>query len=576
VNRIGVLVCHCGLNIAGTVDVERVVEDVSRLPGVDYAAHYVYLCSDPGQRLIREAIDQHDLGGIVIAACSPSMHQATFRKTAVSAGLNPYLVEIANIREQCAWVHREHMDGATTKAFRIIASLVQKARSNEPLLPLTTPLTRRALVIGGGVAGMQAALDIADAGYPVVLLEREATLGGHVSSLSRSYLNCDDLRAALSSMLDRTARHPRITVLTGTEVEAAEGYVGNFLVTVTDSLETAVRSPTTGKTLNVGAIVVATGYQLYAKERMEEYGAGRYPDVIDGLEMERMLDEAGPTGGEIRRPSDGMVPKEIVFVQCAGSRDPALHKAYCSKVCCLYVAKQAMIYRQRVPDGQAYVFYIDIRAQGKGYEEFVQRAMEEYGVLYLRGKVSRVFPEDGKIVVSGVDTLAGIPLEIAADLVVLATAIEPSAGSAELAHLLRTPVDEAGFFSEAHAKLRPLESVTAGIYLAGAAQFPKDIPETVAQACGAAAKVLQLFSGRELVQEPLVAQVDEGLCSGCGICVDACPYGAQSLHGRRPIAQVNQALCEGCGACAVACPSKACTMRNLTPDQIMSMVDALV
>ncbi len=575
-NRIGVFVCHCGFNIAGTVDVERVVEDVARLPGVDYATHYVYMCSDPGQRLIREAIAEHSLTGIVIAACSPSMHEATFRKAAVSAGLNPYLVEIANIREQCSWVHREDRDCATTKASQIIASLVQKALANEPLSPMVTPLTRRALIIGGGIPGLQAALDIADAGYPVVLVEKEESLGGHVAGLSGTYLSCEDVHRRLASMIDRARGHGQITVLTRTEVAAVEGYIGNFVVTVRDGLETGTHQELTSNALEVGSIVVATGYQLYPKQAMGEYGAGRYPDVIDGLEMERMLDPYGPTNGEIRRPSDGTTPKEVAFVQCAGSRDPALHKGYCSKVCCMYVAKQAMMYRQRVPDGQAYVFYIDIRSQGRGYDEFVQRAMEQYGVLYLRGKVSRLFPEDGRITVCGVDTLAGVPLKIAADLVVLATAVVPSEGSADLAQLLRTPLGDDGFFSEAHAKLRPLESVTAGIYLAGAAQFPKDIPETMAQGSGAAAKVLQLFSRHELVQEPLVAQVEKELCSGCGLCIDACPYGARSLDARSGVATVNEALCQGCGACVVACPNNACAVLNLTTDQIMAMVDVLV
>jgi heterodisulfide reductase subunit A len=326
----------------------------------------------------------------------------------------------------------------------------------------------------------------------------------------------------------------------------------------------------------VGAIVVATGYELYSKERLGEYGGGKYPDVIDGLQFERMLASDGPTGGEIRRPSDGKVPQEVVFVQCAGSRDPEEHKPYCSKVCCMYVAKQAIMYKQRVPQGQAYVFYIDIRSQGKGYEEFVQRAMEDYDVLYLRGKVSKVFGEDSKVVVWGVDTLTGTSLEVDADLVVLATATVPSAGAKDLGQCLRVSVDEHGFFSEAHPKLRPVESLTAGIFLAGAGQFPKDIPETIAQASGAAAKVLQLFSQREMVQEPTIAHVNEELCSGCGLCVAACPYEARTMHPWRPIAVVNQALCQGCSACVAVCPNKACSVHNFDTAQVLAMMDALL
>jgi len=287
-----------------------------------------------------------------------------------------------------------------------------------------------------------------------------------------------------------------------------------------------------------------------------------------------MLRPDGPTGGEIVRPSDGRVPKEVVWVQCAGSRDPELHKPYCSKVCCMYVAKQTMAYKQRVPNGQATVFYIDIRSQGKGYEEFVQRAMEEYDVLYVRGKASRVFQENGHVVVWGVDTLTDLPLEVDADLVVLATATVPRAGAIELGQMLRVGTDEHGFFSEAHPKLRPVESLTAGIFLAGAAQFPKDIPETVAQASGAAAKVLKLFSQRQMVQDPTIAYVDPEICSGCGLCVPACPYEARTMHPWRHIAEVNSALCQGCGACAVVCPNKACQVRNLTQRQVLEMMEA--
>jgi heterodisulfide reductase subunit A len=425
------------------------------------------------------------------------------------------------------------------------------------------------MVIGGGIAGLQAALDIADAGYPVILVEKEARLGGHVAQLSGTYLNLSAASDMLTSMIERVEEHPRIQVLTEAEVQEAGGYVGNFTVKVSqrgdesinqqggalvDSSHGDFQSPISNlqsPTFDVGAIVVATGYELYPKERLGEYGSGKYPDVIDGLQFERMLASDGPAGGEIRRPSDGRVPQEVVFVQCAGSRDPELHKPYCSKVCCMYVAKQATMYKQQVPQGQAYVFYIDIRSQGKGYEEFVQRAMEDYDVLYLRGKVSKVFAEDSKVVVWGVDTLTGTPLEVAADLVVLATATVPNAGAKDLGQCLRISVDEHGFFSEAHPKLRPVESLTAGIFLAGAAQFPKDIPETIAQASGAAAKVLQLFSQREMVQEPTIAYVNEEVCSGCGLCVAACPYEARVMHPWRPIAVVNQALCQGCSACGV-------------------------
>ncbi|MGA9350273.1 MAG: CoB--CoM heterodisulfide reductase iron-sulfur subunit A family protein [Anaerolineae bacterium] len=594
--KIGVFICHCGLNIAGTVDVERVAEEIRDYPGVVYSVDYRYMCSDPGQDLIKEAITEHDLDGIIVAACSPTMHEVTFRKTAATAGLNPYLCEIANIREQCSWVHQSLPEEATDKAIETIKAIVEKVRYDEPLVPLTLPLVKRALVIGGGIAGLQAALDVAEAGYPVVLVERESRLGGRMRQLSGTYLNFDTASDLLASKIEAVTRHPHIQVITEAEVEEVTGCVGNFTVRVgrlvnweTGKLvdwETGksvdwetnlpIYQSTNLPTCDVGAIVVATGYDLYPKERLGQYGGGKYPDVIDGLQFERMLAQDGPTGGQIRRPSDGAVPKEVVWVQCAGSRDPELHKPYCSKVCCMYVAKQTIMYKRQVPEGQAYVFYIDIRSAGKGYEEFVQQAMEQYDVLYLRGKVSKVFPEDGRVVVWGADTLTGKPVEVAADLVVLATASVPSQGAKDLAQRLRVATDEHGFFSEAHPKLRPVESLTAGIYLAGAAQFPKDIPETIAQASGAAAKVLSLFSQREMVQEPIIAYVDEELCSGCGLCVGVCPYEAREMHPWKDLAIVNVALCQGCGACVVACPNKASAVRNFTTGQVLAMVEAAV
>jgi heterodisulfide reductase subunit A-like polyferredoxin len=574
--RIGIFVCHCGTNIAGTLDVERVVEEVKKFPEVVYAVDYQYMCSDPGQQLIREHIAEDELDAVVVAACSPAMHEATFRKTAEAAGVNAYQTEIANIREQASWVHQKQPSAATNKAIETIRTIVAKVHYNESLTPFYLGLIKRGMVIGGGIAGMQAALEVADAGYPVVLIERSDHLGGHVADLSGLYLNFDDEHTSGASLLERKIKavtdHPNIQVLTDAEVVEMGGYVGNFTARI--ERRPAASTEPLPFTFDVGAIIVATGYDLYAKEKLGEYGGGRYPDVVDGLEFEAMLRPDGPTGGQIRRPSDGKVPKEVVWVQCAGSRDPELHKAYCSKVCCMYVAKQAIAYKEQVPKGQASVFYIDIRSQGKGYEEYVQQAMEEHDVLYIRGKVSKVFQENGRVVTWGADTLTGLPLEVEADLVVLATATVPRADAQELGQRLRVGTDEHGFFSEAHPKLRPVESLTAGVFLAGAAQFPKDIPETVAQASGAASKVLGLFSQRKMVQEPTIAYVDRELCSGCGLCIPACPYEARSMHDWQHIAVVNAALCQGCGACAMICPNKACQVRNLTQRQILSMMEA--
>ncbi|NLF01542.1 MAG: CoB--CoM heterodisulfide reductase iron-sulfur subunit A family protein, partial [Anaerolineales bacterium] len=392
---------------------------------------------------------------------------------------------------------------------------------------------------------------------------------GRMAQLARLYLNFDDSGDLLRTRIAAVTAHPLIEVLTSAEIVDFGGYLGSFSATV----RAAAPEPGGAErllTVEVGAVVLATGLSLYGQEHLPEYGGGQYADVVDTLQFEALL-QSGP----IRRPSDGRTPREVVWIQCVGSRDPEQHRPYCSKICCMAVAKQSVAYRRAVPDGQAYVFYIDIRSQGRGYDEFVQRAMEHYGVVYLRGKASRVIQQDDRLEVWGADTLSGKSVRLQADMVVLAMAAVPSPGSDVLARLMRVATDESGFFAEAHPKLRPVESLTAGVFLAGAAQFPKDIPESVAQGSGAAAKVLQLLAQRELVTEPTVAVVDGELCVGCGRCVSACPYEARALHPHRKLATVNPALCQRCGACAAACPNMATTVRNAAPQQVLAMADAL-
>lgn len=563
-SRIGVFVCHCGHNIAGTVDVQAVVDGALQDPEVVFACDYKYMCSDPGQQLIRESIAQHNLDGVVVAACSPAMHETTFRRTVSAAGLNAYRCESANIREQCSWVHQHEPEAATQKAIQIARSIAEKVAGNEILNPLTLPLTHRVVVIGGGAAGIQAALDVAEAGYPVILVERDDHLGGRMAQLSGTYLNFTAAPDLLEQKAQAVQHHPNVQVLTGAQVQEVSGYVGNFRVRVDQA--------GTPFSFDAGAVIVATGWQPYDLARLPEYGGGDVPDVIDALTFEKML----APGAEIRRPSDGKIPREVVFVQCAGSRDRERGVPYCSKVCCMVVAKQAGLFSQRVPGGQAYVFYIDIRSAGKGYDEYVQRAMTEHNVLYLRGKVSKIFREGEQVIVWGADTLSGRAVEVAADLVVLATPMIPSAEATELGQRLHISTDANGFFNEAHPKLRPVETLTAGIYLAGVGQGPKDIPETIAQASGAAAKVLQLFSRDEMTASPMVATVIPELCAACGVCVQTCPYGAREISALLHIATVNAALCQSCGACVVACPNKASQVHNWRPEQILAMVDAFL
>lgn len=648
--QVGVFVCHCGLNIAGTVRVKEIVDEASKHPDVAFAVDHKYICSEPGQTLIKDSIKQHQLDAIVVAACSPAMHEVTFKNVAKAAGLNRYKCEIANIREQSSWVH-DDSDRATEKALIAVRQSIEKVKLNEPLQPITVPVTRRVLVIGGGIAGIRAALDVANGGYQVYLVEKTGSIGGRMAQLSETFPTLDCSICILGPLMAEAYRHPNIKILRLSRVEEVKGYIGNFKVKVrqapayvdeakcnscgecakvcpaqvpnefdmgltwrkaiyipfaqavppayvldsknclgllpeacgeckkacekygTDCINLDAWPQT--HNLEVGAIIVATGYELYDATKLTEYGYGVSQDVMTSLEFERMLSASGPTLGEIKRPSDGSVPREIVFIQCAGQREPETALPYCSKICCMYTARHAMMFRHKVPHGQAYVFYMDIRAGGKGYEEFVKRCQEEKGLLYLRGRVAKVYEENGKLVVKGVDTLSGKTVQVNADLVVLAVGMIPSSESHELASTLKASLDANGFFAEAHPKLRPLESPTSGIFLAGAGQAPKDIPETVAQASGAASKALDLLSSPTLEREPTVAQVTPKLCSSCGICIPLCPYDAISLNAATKTAEVSEAICEGCGTCVASCPAGALSLRNMTDEQMLAMIRAV-
>lgn len=663
-SKIGVFICHCGENIGATVDCAKVAEAAGHMEGVAFATDYKYMCSDPGQSLIKNAIKEHGLDGVVIGACSPRMHEPTFRRACAEAGLNPYLCEIANLREHCSWVHPK-CEETTQKAIEIVHGLVEKVRRNTPLTPIHVPITKKALVIGGGIAGIQASLDIANSGHKVILIEKEPSIGGHMSQLSETFPTLDCSQCILTPRMVEVAQHPNITLYTYAELESLSGFIGNFEAkirlkakSIDESVctgcglcttkcpqkkipsefneglgkRTAIYVPfpqavpnkpvidkehcmhyRTGKcgvcekvcpthairfgqedriiTEQVGAVVVTTGFNVLGTDFFPEYGYGRYADVITGLQFERLASASGPTLGEIRRPSDGTVPKKIVFIACCGSRDPAKGIPYCSKICCMYTAKHAMLYQHKVHDGESYVFYMDIRAGGKNYEEFVRRAIDEDHVNYVRGRVARVYEKDGKLIVKGVDTLLGAtPVEIEADMVVLATAGVSNKGAEELAQKLHISYDPYKFFAEAHPKLRPVETNTAGIFLAGACQAPKDIPETVATASGAAAKVAALFSQPDLVREPLIAVVNRcappvfSTCVGCFMCQTACPYQAiereeiKDHKGNviKVVAKVNPGLCQGCGTCVAFCRSKSIDLQGFSNQQMFAEVEALL
>lgn len=660
--RIGVFVCHCGTNIAGTVDVKSVAEALKTEPGVVFSTDYQYMCSQAGQDIIKNAIKEHNLTGIVVCSCSPRMHEATFRKTAAAAGINPYMVEIANIREQCSWVHKE-MPIGTEKAIILAKAAVAKVNLNTPLTPGESPVTKRALVIGGGIAGIQTALDIADAGFHVDIVETKPTIGGKMAQLDKTFPTLDCAACILTPKMVDVAQNDKIRIFSYSEVTEVGGFVGNFEVTIKKRARFVKEDICTGcgactekcpmkkvpnefnlgmderraiyipfaqavpKVATIdpryclklksgkcglcskvctagaidyeakdefikekyGAIVVATGYNPISMDKFDEFAYSQSKDVITSLEFERLTNAAGPTAGKLLRPSDGVHPHTIVFVQCVGSRCEACAekgKEYCSKICCMYTAKHAMLTRDKYPDTDVYVFYIDVRTPGKNFDEFYRRAVEEYGVHYIKGMVGKVSPEGNKLKVQASDLLANKQLHIDADLVVLAAAIEPDKSARPLATMLTASMDTNDFFTEAHPKLRPVESPTAGVFLSGACQGPKDIPETVSQAGAAASKVIGLLCKDKLTGNPCIAHSDEMMCNGCSTCANVCPYGAITYVDKefrmpdrttkvRRVASVNEAVCQGCGACTVACMSGAMDLRGFMNKQIIAEVDAI-
>ncbi|MBO7583368.1 MAG: CoB--CoM heterodisulfide reductase iron-sulfur subunit A family protein [Treponema sp.] len=666
--RIGVFICHCGTNIAGTVDVEKVTEELAKVPGVVYSTHYTYMCSSAGQKMIEDQIKENKLTGVVLCSCSPRMHEKTFRSCAERAGLNGYKVEIANIREQTSWVCKD-MEQGTEKAIALGKAAIAKTILDTPLIEGETPVTKRALVIGGGIAGITAALDIADAGFPVDIVEKKPTVGGKMAMLDKTFPTLDCASCIVTPKMTEVSQNPNIRILSYSEVVGVKGYIGNFQVDIKRharyvdevkctgcgeciekcpnkkvpndfnmNLDTkkaifipfaqavpkvatidaeyclhmkalakgkdgvcgfcekacgtgAINFHDTDKVITegYGAIIVATGYNPIDLNKFDEFAYSQSPDVVSSLEFERLCNASGPTNGHLKRPSDGKEPKTIVFVQCVGSRcsaDATKGHEYCSKVCCMYTAKHAILTRDHYPDTNCYVFYIDVRTPGKNFDEFYRRAVEQYGVHYIKGMVGKVTPlSDGTLDVQGSDLILNKQVHIKADMVVLAASIEADKSARPLATMLTTSMDNNDFFLEAHAKLRPVESPTAGIFLAGCCQGPKDIPETVAQSSGAAAKAICLLVKDKLKNNACTANPNENMCNGCGQCEKVCPYGAISYIDKdfrgpnrttitRHVSQVNTAMCHGCGACTVACPSGAMDLLGFSNKQILAEVDA--
>ena len=653
--RIGVYICHCGSNIAGVVNVAEVSKWAGENlvdQGVVVSRDYKFMCSSLGQELIQKDIKEQKLTRVVVAACSPHLHEPTFRTACKNAGLNPYLCELVSIREQDSWVHTDKV-AATEKAKAIVAGGVSRVVHQEPLTPLKVPIHPATLIVGGGIAGIQATLEIADAGFPVYLVEREPSIGGHMAQFDKTFPTLDCSACILTPKMVLVGNHPNVTLLTYSEVQKVDGYVGNFTVTikkraryiktedctgcgicwekcpkkviddkfeaglgyrkavytpfpqavpkypVIDDINCTYYQKGTCKacekfcptnaidfnqkdeilTVEVGNIVLATGWDLFDARRIPNYGYGRLANVFTNMEFERMSNSAGPTGGNIVLRDGKTIPKSVGIIHCVGSRDKNYNN-YCSAICCMQSLKFAHLVHEKT-GATVYNFYIDIRTPAKGYDEFYQRILEE-GTLFVRGKVAEVTDaarnpgEEGKLIIQAEDTLVGKQRRIPVDMVLLSAGLEPRSDSKALAKTFGISCSADGWFIERHPKLDPVATMTEGVYIAGCVQGPKDIPASVAQGAAAAARILGKIQQKEIALEPIRATVNPDTCSGCRICNNMCPFNAISFHEDTMVSEINPALCQGCGTCVAACPAGAISGTGFSNDQILSQIDGLL
>ncbi|PIS46515.1 MAG: disulfide reductase [Elusimicrobia bacterium CG08_land_8_20_14_0_20_51_18] len=652
--RIGFYICHCGTNIAGALDVPAVRDYVAKMPGVIVARDYKYMCSDPGQELLGKDITEHKLNRIVVASCSPLLHENTFRKALEKAGLNPFYFQMVNIREHVAWVHTDK-PGATRKAKDLCSAAVRRVKFHKFLEKKKVPYHPDVLVVGAGIAGIQAALTMANAGKKVYLVEREPSIGGHMAMFDKTFPTLDCAACILTPKMSAVKSHPNITLWTYSEVAKTEGSAGNFKVTVkrkpryvkeelcvgcNDCIDNCVfkepkfadefnmglgkRKPVympfpqatphvalidaetclhfkTGKCkqscaeacdrkaidfnqkeeikeIQVGTLLLATGFEVFDAAKDPYYGYGVHPGVYTSLEIERLVNASGPTNGEIVL-RDGRKPKSVGIIHCVGSRDAKTNK-WCSRVCCMYSLKLAHLIKEHT-GAEVYNFYIDMRTPGKMYEEFYDRLLEE-GVHFVRGRVSEVSDfamspeEEGKLILRAEDTLAGFVRRVPVDMVVLSTGLTPKKDSQTVARLFNIGRSPEGFFQERHPKLAPVNTFTDGIFIAGCCQGPKDIPDTVAQAGAAAAEALALIDKAYIELEPDTAFVVEDTCSGCKSCVPLCPYTAVSFDEVKKKAVINETLCKGCGTCVAACPSGSIKQNLFEDEQIFSEIEGVL
>ncbi len=653
--RIGVYVCHCGTNIAGIVDVKALAEYAGTLPKVAVSRDYKYMCSDPGQALIEQDIADHGLNRVVVASCSPLLHEATFRRALARAGLNPFLLQMVNIREHVSWVHSDKKT-ATEKAKDLVRAATRRVSLHKPLQKRRVDINPTVLVVGGGIAGIHAALTLADAGKQVYLVEREPTIGGHMAMFDKTFPTLDCAACILTPKMTAVGSHPNITLWTYSEVVKVDGYVGNYKVQVKHkpryineelcigcqecitacvykegktpdefNLGLSKRKPVylpfpqavpqkvvidrdtciefksgkckktcieacgerlaidfkqkeTFEEIEIGTIILATGFQTFAADRNPSCGYGQYPNIYTSLEVERLINASGPTGGEVVL-RNGKKPTSVGIIHCVGSRDANTNR-WCSKVCCMYSLKLAHLIKEHT-GAEVFNFYIDMRTPGKGYEEFYDRLLDE-GVHFVRGRVADVSDwavhpsEVGKLVIRAEDTLAGFVRRIPVDMVILSVGLEPQSDAQSVRRLFNISCSSEGWFLERHPKLAPVSTFTEGIFIAGACQGPKDIPDSVAQAGAAAAEALALIDAKSVELEPYTASINEEECSGCKSCIPLCPYQAITFNDEKKKAYINEVLCKGCGTCVAGCPSGSIKQNFFEDEEIFEEIEGVL